>query len=130
MTYELWILVLAAILGLVNVLLGAAAPYNRPGYFQWNAGPRDEAFDVGPIAQRLKRAFTNFMETYVFFAIIVICLNFSAKSDVVSVAGSSLYLVARIVYIPLYAFGIKGLRSAIWALSLIGILMCLYTLFV
>ncbi len=130
MTYELWILVGASILGLFHVLLGAALPYSRKGYFEWNASPRDEPFDLGPKAERVKRGFNNFMETFAFFAVIIVCLNFAGKSDIVSIAGSSLYLVARIVYIPLYAFGIKGVRSAVWILSLIGILMCLYSLFV
>lgn len=130
MTYELWVLVWAAILGLVQVGLPPIAAMSRKGYAKWNAGPRDTDFDTGPMAGRLNRAFANFMETFAFFAVIVLALAFLGKSSQVSIWGAQVYLAARIVYIPLYAFGVVGVRSLAWIVSLIGILMCLYTLFV
>ena len=129
MTYELWVLVWAAILGLVQVGLPPIAAMSRTGYAKWNAGPRDTDFDTGPVAGRLNRAFANFMETFAFFAVIVLALAFADKSNQVSIWGAQVYLAARIVYIPLYAFGVVGVRSLAWIVSLIGILMCLYTLF-
>ena len=129
MTAELWILVYAAILGLVMVLMPPVFAYSRKGYMQWNASARDTPFDIGQTAERLKRAFANFMETFVFFAIIVLALAFSHRSDVISQWSASIYLLARIVYIPCYAFGVTGVRSLVWAVSFLGILMCLYTLF-
>ncbi len=130
MTQELWVVVWAACLGLVNCYLApvAAGIAKGPAYMRWNAGPRDMPFDQGPVAERLKRAFANFLETYVFFAVIVIALAFAHKSSIVSVAGAWTYLVARIVYIPLYAFGVTGVRSLAFGTGLIGLLMCLYTL--
>ncbi len=129
MTQELWIAVYAAVLGIVMVLLPPLFAYSRKGYVQWNAGPRDTPFDMGPYADRLKRAFSNFMETYVFFAILMVALTLAHKSSMVSVAGAWIYLAARIVYIPLYAFGVKGVRSLVWAVSLAGIVACAFVLF-
>ena len=130
MTYELWILVWAVVLGLVQVMLPPVFAMSRKGYAQWNAGPRDTEFDVGPIAGRLNRAFANFKETFVFFAVIVVALAFSGKSSDLSHWGALTYLIARIIYIPLYAFGVVGIRSLAFIVSLVGMLMCLYTLFV
>jgi len=130
MTYELWILVWAAILGIVQLSLPPVAAMSRKGYARWNAGPRDTAFDVGPLAGRLNRAFANFKETFVFFAVIVVALTFAGKSSELSRWGADLYLAGRIFYIPLYAFGVVGVRSLAWIVSLIGILMCLSALFV
>ncbi|MCR6660837.1 MAG: MAPEG family protein [Asticcacaulis sp.] len=129
MTYELWILVWAAILGLIQVGLPPIAAMSRQGYAKWNAGPRDTAFDIGPLAGRLNRAFANFKETFVFFAVIVVALAFAGKSSELSRWGADIYLAARIFYIPLYAFGVVGVRSLAWIVSLAGILMCLFTLF-
>ncbi len=132
MTQELWIAVYAAILGIVNVLLAPAFAAAKGGkrYFQWNASPRDKPFDIGPHAERLKRAFSNFMETFVSFIVIVIALAFAHKSSDLSVYGAWAYLVARIVYIPLYIFGVTGIRSLVWAISLAGIAACAITLFI
>jgi uncharacterized MAPEG superfamily protein len=130
MTQELWIAVYAAVLGIVMVLLPPVFAYSRKGYAQWNAGPRDTPFDMGPHADRLRRAFANFMETYAFFAFFVIALTFSHKSSSVSVYGAWIYLGARIVYIPLYVFGVAGIRSLVWAISLGGIVAIAVSLFV
>jgi len=129
MTYEFKILVWAAFWGLFMLGLGAFAPYNRKGYFAWNSGPRDEPFDVGPLANRLNRAFRNFMETYVFFVVIVVALALEHRSTPLSLWGARLYLSMRVLYLPLYAMGIRGLRSFVWGFSLAGILMCAYALF-
>lgn len=132
MTQELWIAVYAAILGVVTVLLAPAFAAAKSGkrYFQWNAGARDAPFDIGPHAERLKRASSNFMETFVAFVVIVIALAFAHKSSSLSVYGAWIYLVARIVYIPMYVFGVKGIRSLVWAVSLGGIIACATTLFI
>lgn len=39
--------------------------------------------------------------------------------------GAQLWLAARIVYLPLYAFGIPYLRSLAWLVGLVGIAMVL-----
>ena len=128
MTQELWVAVIAAVLGLVTLLASPVVAFSTPGYPKWNAGPRDTPFELPPIAGRLNRAFANFMETYVFFAVIVVSLNFAAKSDLVSVLGAHVYLVGRIAYVPLYLWGVPGPRSIAWGFSLLGILMCLFRL--
>ena len=130
MTQELTILVYAAVLGLITVLLPPVVDGAAGGqrYLNWNAGARDKPFEVNPVADRLRRAFSNFMETFVFFAVVVIALAFSSKSSDLSVNGAWLYLGARVLYVPCYAFGIKYVRSAVWAVALAGILMCLFTL--
>jgi uncharacterized MAPEG superfamily protein len=130
MTQELWIAIYAAILGMVMGLLPPLMAYSRKGYIQWNAGPRDTPFDMGPHADRLKRAFSNFKETYIFFVVVVIALAFAHKSSTVSVDAAWTYLIARIVYVPLYAFGVRGVRSLVWVISLAGIIACFVTLFI
>ncbi|TGT34845.1 MAPEG family protein, partial [Mesorhizobium sp. M8A.F.Ca.ET.167.01.1.1] len=39
--------------------------------------------------------------------------------------GSGLYFSARLVYLPLYAFGIPLLRSLVWNVAFVGIVMLL-----
>jgi uncharacterized MAPEG superfamily protein len=130
MTFELMILIWACVLGLVHVLLSPLVSFATPGYVQWNAGPRDKPFETPIAAQRLDRAFNNFKETFVFFAVIVIALALAHRSTPLSVAGAQIYLVARVVYIPLYITGVKGVRSLAWVVSLLGIFLCLISLFI
>ncbi len=128
MTWELWAAVAGGVWGLVTVLMAPAVAYTTPGYLKWNAGPRDKDFDLPPVYGRLKRAYANFMESYVLFAVIAVALAFAHKSTLVSQGGSALYLAARLIYVPLYAGGVTGWRSLAWATGLIGIAACLFVL--
>ena len=42
--------------------------------------------------------------------------------------GAWTYLIARLVYVPLYAAGIPYIRSMAWLASLIGLAMVLYAI--
>ncbi|ESQ78829.1 MAPEG family protein [Asticcacaulis sp. YBE204] len=128
MTVELQVLVFAALWGLIQILIAAVAPAARPGYFQWNASPRDTEFDFGPVFGRMNRAYKNFLETFPIFAVIVLALVFSGRADDISKWGVHVYLFARIAYFPAYALGSK-LRSAFYVVSLIGMAMCVWSLF-
>ena len=39
--------------------------------------------------------------------------------------GSWLYLVGRIVYVPLYAAGVPVVRTLVWTVSVVGLAMVL-----
>ena len=43
--------------------------------------------------------------------------------------GTALYFWARVVYVPLYAFGVPYVRSLVWVVSLAGLVMVLASLF-
>jgi uncharacterized MAPEG superfamily protein len=43
--------------------------------------------------------------------------------------GGTVWLVARIVYIPLYLGGIAYIRSLVWVVSLVGLLLMMIGLF-
>ena len=39
--------------------------------------------------------------------------------------GAQLYVWARLVYLPLYAFGVPWLRSLVWAVAWVGVVLIL-----
>ena len=126
MAVELKILLWSAILGLVNIVL-AAGVANRQRGLRWNIGPRDEIKPVIGVAGRLTRAFANFQETFPIFAVAVIVCGVLTKYNNNSAIGAYLYLIGRLVYLPLYAFGVPLARTLAWAVSLIGIIMVIAT---
>ena len=44
--------------------------------------------------------------------------------------GTHLYFFGRLVYVPLYAFGVPYIRSLVWLVSLAGLIMVIAALFV
>ncbi len=128
MTYELWIVVWAAILGFIHLMATTLAPLRQPGYLDWVKTNRETAYVMSGKPAILQRAFRNFQETFVFFVVIVAALAFAGKSDAVSMWGARLYILARIAYVPAYLY-LGFVRTPVWFLSIVGMAMCLWTLF-
>lgn len=125
MSLELHCLAWASILGLAHIFIAGNARSKELGV-KWNMGARDEKVkDLSPVTQRLLRAQSNFFETFPLFASAVLIVAVSHSYSVYSYWGSLIYLLARIIYLPLYALGIPVVRTITWLLSIVGLLLVL-----
>jgi uncharacterized MAPEG superfamily protein len=52
------------------------------------------------------------------------------KTSATTALGGWIWLSARVVYLPLYMAGIRGVRTIVWAVSMVGIGMVLWPLLV
>lgn len=130
MSVELTMLAFAVVLGFVQLFLAAHFVTSERGV-AWNVGPRDETPPLkGKLAGRLDRAFWNFLETFPFFAIAVLIAAILNRHNWETVWGSQIYLAARVLYVPLYAFGITGLRTLAFLTATAGIILVMAALFV
>ena len=125
---ELQLLGFAIVVGVVQ-LAWAAVAARRQQNLAWARGPRDEPMPIGGTAARLDRAFRNFMETFPFFAAAVIAADLLGKLGPLTLWGSGLYVAARALYVPLYATGVPTVRTLVWLVSLIGLLMVVVAIF-
>jgi uncharacterized MAPEG superfamily protein len=122
---EIRLLCWALVLGLVQLVIATTLATKDQG-LAYNLSPRDAmAPPVSTVAARLLRAFHNFKETFVFFAVAVLILTMLGKTGTTSALGAQLYFWARVAYVPVYAAGIRGLRTVIWTVSVVGIVMVL-----
>ena len=129
MSTELTMLTWAIVLGLVHILVAATFSTQQRG-LMWNAGPRDGVpAPLTGIAGRLDRASGNFLETFAFFAVAVLMLSFLHKGDEHSALGAQLYFWARVAYLPVYAAGIPFVRTLVWAVALVGLVLVVAALF-
>lgn len=128
MPIEIQMLAWAIVLGILQLLLAAVAMTRQRG-LKWNASARDgEPAPLTGVAARLDRALRNFLETFPFFAAAAIAIVATGSDGSTSALGAQLYFWARVIYVPLYAFGVPYLRSLVWAVSLWGILQVLWPL--
>jgi len=125
MTTELTLLAWTLVLALVHIMLTANLRTAETG-IQYNASARDgEAPPPRPVTARLQRAQANLFETLPLFIGAVLIAHVSGSEGDLTLWGCWMYLVARIVYIPLYAAGIPYVRSLVWLVSLAGLVMVL-----
>ncbi len=129
MTQELTLLGWTLVLAIVQVLLPGMLRTRETGV-DYNASPRDgpSPAPVGVVTGRLLRAQHNLFETLPLFAAAVLIAHVAGREGTLTLWGAWLYLVARILYVPLYAAGIPYLRSAVWAVSFVGLLLVLFAI--
>jgi uncharacterized MAPEG superfamily protein len=128
MPSELKLLGAAAALGLVQLTAAFVAGIGQDRSLGWLMGPRDQPRAPGVLAQRLERAFGNFMQTFPLFAAALLACAAAGRLGPLTAQGSMLYLAARIIYLPLYAVGAPVVRTLAWAASVAGVVMALAAL--
>jgi uncharacterized MAPEG superfamily protein len=113
MTTELTILALAGLLQAVQFGLYSVTANMQVGA-QIALGPRDTAIELHGTAGRLKRAMNNHFEGLILFTIAVIVVTLGEQSTPTTQTCAYVYLAARVLYIPAYAFGLTPWRTLIW----------------
>jgi uncharacterized MAPEG superfamily protein len=122
---EIQMLCWSVVLGLVQlvILTVLAIKDQGPAY---NIGSRDApAPPVTVLTARLQRAFGNYRESFVYFAVAVLLVTFLNKTSATTALGAQIYFWARLLYIPAYASGIPVVRTVLWTISVIGLVMVL-----
>ena len=129
MTIELRMLTLGVVLGIVQIIAASHAASLQRGYW-WTASARDEAPPpLRGVAGRLDRALRNYLETFPLFAAVVLVAHALGTHNALTVWGAQLYLWARVAYVALYAAGVPVVRSLVWNVATIAILLFVVALF-
>ena len=81
---------------------------------------RDENTKISAQAQRANRALKNLLETFPIFIGITLLSLFK---DVDNSTIALLWLIFRIIYVPVYVLGINYLRTGIWTASLVCLIL-------
>ena len=126
---ELQMVGLAVVIGLVH-LMAVAVVGDRQRGLNWSAGARDTPIPLTGVGGRLERASANFLETFPLFVAAVVIATLADRLGPLTAGGALAYVAGRIAYLPLYAFGLPWLRSAVWFVAVFGIIAILLALVV
>ncbi|SIQ23910.1 Uncharacterized conserved protein, MAPEG superfamily [Paracoccus thiocyanatus] len=126
MAAETTALALAALLQAVQIGLAGAA-MNRDVGAKWNASPRDTQPEFSALTGRLRRAVDNHFQGLVLFTIAVLLVVLSDASSALTVLCAWTYLLARLLYVPAYAYGWTPWRSVIWGVGFVATLAMIVT---
>ena len=123
MTPELTVLALAALLQGVQFAL-MAVPANLEVGTGKTMSPRDRdrlggslEDQLSPRTARLKRAMDNHFEALALFTIAVLVVSLGGQTTPFTATCAWVYLAARVLYVPAYAFGWVPWRSYIWMVA-------------
>jgi len=85
--------------------------------------PRDaEPKAKGLVYGRATRAMNNYTDNFVPFVALDLALMATGHAGGL---GATIWIIGRIIYLPIYLLGIAYVRTAAWALSIVGLLMML-----
>jgi uncharacterized MAPEG superfamily protein len=119
---ELVCLELSVLLWFAHVICSAVAARGEFGD-AYLFSPRDaEKIAKGVVCGRAKRALDNYVENLGPFVALDLALIATQQTGGL---GAALWIVGRIIYLPIYLLGVVYVRTAAWVLSIIGLLMML-----
>lgn len=122
MSVELSLLVWAVGLTFVQMLVavsGATLQVGLPAL----ASNRDNVPAYTGWVARAQRAHRNMLESLVLFAALVLIADDLDISNSMTVLGAQLFFWARLVYGVVYIAGIPWLRTGVWAVSAVGLVL-------
>lgn len=125
MAPELIVLALGAVLLLVHILL--AGRYKTQQYgTKWNMGARDEDLPpLNPVAGRLVRAQANYQETFPIAIVALAGVVIAGRTSDLTATAAWVWLAARVIYLPLYWAGVPKLRTLVWGVATLALLVVL-----
>ncbi len=124
---EITVLGWSVVLLLVQVVVQASAAADLGPKYLFS--PRDENRVSRVVAAgRLGRALRNLLETYPAFVALALALVVTGKAGGIGATGAWLWLIARVVYLALYAAGIPVARTIAWFASIAGLVLMLIRL--
>lgn len=124
---EITVLGWSVVLLIVHIVWQASSATMDTG-LGYNMSARDTDRQVSVISSRLNRALRNFLETYAAFVGLALALHVTGNAGGIGAVGAVLWLLARVAYVPIFAFGIARIRTAVWAASIVGLLLMLIRL--
>jgi uncharacterized MAPEG superfamily protein len=122
MTKTLMILAELAVINWALILAASLikAKAWKPSGMAAALGNRDDVADCTGFPARTDRAARNMLENMVLFTALVVVASVGGVTSANVELGARIFFWARLVYIPIYMIGIPVARTAVWALSIVG----------
>jgi uncharacterized MAPEG superfamily protein len=123
----LFYLLLSVILCFVQMLIAATGANTQVG-LPTLAGNREGLAEMTGWAGRARRAHLNMIENLVLFAALVLITAISGKANATTAMGAMIFFWARLAYAVIYLIGIPWLRTLLWFVSVIGMVMIVWVI--
>jgi uncharacterized MAPEG superfamily protein len=92
----------------------------KPSGLMAAMGNREKDAPCDGFPARTERAARNMLENMVLFSALALVASVGGVADPHVELGARIFYWARLVYIPIYMIGIPVARTAVWAISVIG----------
>ena len=119
---ELTLLTCAVVLALVQAVIAVLGALMQVG-LPLLAGNREGMPEIGGWGGRAARAHRNMLENLVLFAALVLVAVAAGRTNAMTLLGAQIFVYARLAYAVAYVVGIPWLRTAVWGVSVAGLVL-------
>ncbi len=121
------------LLYLLHILLPPVLFFSRPDEtlgdkLRYALGPRDAQAQLSVGGERARRALRNYEESLPFFLTIALLLLYVGNTEGLAAQGAMVFLISRLIYLPVYVAGIPTLRTIVWLGGWAGLAMMIVSL--
>ena len=128
MPIELWLLTWSAVLCLAQVVIAATG-----SSLEWGlpkaAGNREDVGELTGWLGRARRAHRNMLENLLLFAVLILVAHAAGKLNDMTEIGAHLFFWARLAYSVIYVAGVPWVRTLLWVVSVVGMVIIFAQLF-
>jgi uncharacterized MAPEG superfamily protein len=128
MSLEMKLLVWCVALAVVQMLIAVTGAFLQVGLPRL-AGNRENMPALPGWAGRAERAHLNMLENLVLFAILVLVAQIAGKLNPTTALGAELFFWGRLGCALVYLAGVPWLRTGVWAVSVVGLVLIFFQLF-
>ena len=122
MSLELKLLVWSVALAFAQCLVAVTGAMLQVG-LPTLAGNRENMPAITGWAGRAERAHRNMLQSLVLFTALVLVAQATTKLDATTALGAQLFFWARLAYAAIYLIGLPWIRTAVWAVSILGLVL-------
>jgi len=122
MPHDLQMLVWSAALAIVQMVIAVLACMGQVG-LPALASNRENLPPFTGLAARAVRAHLNMLESLAIFAIFIIVAQLTDRANATTALGATVFFWGRLAYAFIFLAGIPWLRTLVWAVSHVGILL-------
>ncbi|MCZ4255142.1 MAPEG family protein [Sulfitobacter sp. PR48] len=116
---EITILIAYGLLVMITILLQVMGAMNQlsMGYIM---SSRDDNRGTRGMVARIERALNNSLVAMTLFAPAVLILEVLNKTNATTLLAAQVFMIARIIYLPVYALGVPAVRTLAWLAGFIA----------
>jgi uncharacterized MAPEG superfamily protein len=105
------------------------SPDGGKGKLVENLGNRDHVRPLTVVGERAARALANMHEALPVFLALALLNMIVGTAAGMAVTGATIFLIARVVYVAIYMAGVPVVRTLVWGVSWVGLVMMIVPLF-
>jgi uncharacterized MAPEG superfamily protein len=119
---EMMLLLWAVVLAFAQALVAVQGAFMQVG-LPMLAGNRENMPPITGWAGRAARAHRNMLENLSLFIALVLVAEVADKTNGMTLLGAQIFVWARLAYAIVYVAGIPWLRTGVWFVSVIGMIL-------